>query len=99
MTLLCAETMHWHRPILRGPRPTPRENPCTALVGTRLFVVGGYADSALNDLYVLDTASNTWGQPPITGRCLYFHHVLNDVVTCLVQEYHHRHEAATVLLQ
>ena len=36
-------------------------------VGTRLFVVGGYADSALNDLYVLDTGSATWGQPPISG--------------------------------
>lgn len=53
---------------MKGTLPVPRDSHSCTTVGDNLFVFGGTDGSRpLNDLYILDTSSNTWIFPSVRG--------------------------------
>ncbi|CAI5502357.1 unnamed protein product [Closterium sp. Naga37s-1] len=51
----------WSKPNIKGTPPSPRDSHTSTVVGSRMFVFGGTdGSSGLNDLYMLDTSTNTW---------------------------------------
>ncbi|EFJ04615.1 hypothetical protein SELMODRAFT_449347 [Selaginella moellendorffii] len=53
---------------MKGTHPSPRDSHSSTAVGSKLYVFGGTdGTSPLDDLFVLDTATNTWGKPDVFG--------------------------------
>jgi N-acetylneuraminic acid mutarotase len=52
----------------KGEQPIGRGGHCSFLIGTKMFVFGGYdGRTHFNDLWVLDTEKWEWSQPETTG--------------------------------
>ncbi|XP_024542305.1 rab9 effector protein with kelch motifs [Selaginella moellendorffii] len=53
---------------MKGMHPSPRDSHSSMAVGSKLYVFGGTnGTSTLDDLFVLDNATNTWGKPDVFG--------------------------------
>ncbi|CAN6477130.1 unnamed protein product [Victoria cruziana] len=54
---------------MKGIPPSPRDSHSCTTVGTDLYVFGGTdGKNPLKDLHVLDTTTNTWIQPTVSGN-------------------------------
>lgn len=63
--------MAWNYPIFVNGPPGARAAHSCDVIGTRLFVFGGWnGKRALNDLHVLETETMTWSEPEHSGRLL-----------------------------
>ncbi|XP_024523078.1 rab9 effector protein with kelch motifs [Selaginella moellendorffii] len=63
-----AGTYIWSKPVMKGTHPSPQDSHSSTAVGSKLYVFGGTdGTSPLDDLFVLDTATNTWGKPDVFG--------------------------------
>ncbi|EFJ12080.1 hypothetical protein SELMODRAFT_425650 [Selaginella moellendorffii] len=63
-----AGTYIWSKPVMKGTHPSPRDSHSSMAVGSKLYGFGGTdGTSPLDDLFVLDTATNTWGKPDVFG--------------------------------
>lgn len=61
-------TMTWYQGPEGGNAPLGRLNHSASLIGTKMFVFGGWnKDSFFNDLFVLDLAAMAWTQPDTSG--------------------------------
>ncbi|EFJ06717.1 hypothetical protein SELMODRAFT_430403 [Selaginella moellendorffii] len=61
-------TYIWSKPVMKGTHPSPRDSHSSTGIGSKLYVFGGTdGTSPLDDLFVLDTATNTWGKPDVFG--------------------------------
>jgi len=51
--------MQWWQPSITGRRPQPRKTHATALMGDRIFVVGGHdGGNWLDDMHLLDICTS-----------------------------------------
>ncbi|EFJ05471.1 hypothetical protein SELMODRAFT_431540 [Selaginella moellendorffii] len=56
------------KPVMKGTHPSPRDSHSSTAVRSKLYVFGGTdGTSTLDDLFVLDNATNTWGKPDVFG--------------------------------
>jgi N-acetylneuraminic acid mutarotase len=63
--------MAWTYPVSTGSPPGARAAHSCDAIGSKLYVFGGWnGKRALNDLYVLDTATMTWTALEASGRLL-----------------------------
>ena len=61
-------TMTWYQGPEGGNAPLGRLNHSASLIGTRMFIFGGWnKDAFFNDLFVLDLAAMAWTQPETSG--------------------------------
>lgn len=57
----------WVRPVVKGTLPSGRYRHTATVVGSKMFVFGGYRSKCLGDLHELDLETLTWSQPICTG--------------------------------
>jgi len=54
----------WKIPQVSGEPPDPRANHSSAVMGSQVFIFGGWdGTKRLNDLHILDTSSMSWSYP------------------------------------
>lgn len=73
LAVLDPETFTWTYPETFGLCPASRSNHSSAVVGKKMFIMGGNNDlmgeyQVLNDFYVLDTETMTWSKPQFHGQ-------------------------------
>ncbi|XP_024523563.1 rab9 effector protein with kelch motifs [Selaginella moellendorffii] len=58
----------WSKPVIKGTHPSPQDSHSSTAVGSKLYVFGDTnGTSPLDDLFVLDNATNTLGKPDVFG--------------------------------
>lgn len=86
--ILQTETMEWSQAFVAGTSPAARSRHTCTLVGkNKLFVIGGGDESRVyNDVFLLDTDTNTWSRPDMHGDlpCARWGHTVEAVGSRLI---------------